>query len=56
MMRMGIRRKKAGAGLLLGPSHQMERPIVRLEIVTARTEASTPIHVRNDTMRHPSLG
>jgi hypothetical protein len=30
--------------------------MVLLEIVTARTEAKTPIHVMNETILQPSLG
>ena len=53
---MGISTYNTGAGLLLGPSHQIGRPMVRLEMATARTDARTPIQVINETVRQPSLG
>jgi len=52
----GIVMKNGDAGADDGPSHHMGRPIVRLEIATASSDANTPAHVMVETVRHPSLG
>ena len=55
-MASGIVIKSGDAGADDGPSHQMGRPMVRLEIATASSAANTPAHVMVETVRHPSLG
>ena len=55
-MASGIVMKKGDAGEYDGPSHQIGRPIVRLEMATARRAPNTPAHVIVETVRHPSLG
>jgi hypothetical protein len=55
-MARGIVMKSGDAGADDGPSHHIGRPIVRLEIATARSAANTPAHVMVETVRHPSLG
>ena len=52
----GIVMKNGDAGVEDGPSHQMGRPMVRLDIATASSAANTPAHVMVETVRHPSLG
>ncbi len=55
-MASGIVMKKGDAGVDEGPSHQMGRPIVRLEMATASSAPNTPAHVIVETVLHPSLG
>lgn len=55
-MASGIVMRKGDAGVDDGPSHQMGRPIVRLEMATASKAPNTPAHVIVETVRHPSLG
>ena len=55
-MASGIVINSGDAGADDGPSHHIGRPIVRLEIATARSAANTPAHVMVETVRHPSLG
>ena len=55
-MTRGIVMKNGDAGADDGPSHQIGRPIVRLEIATASRAPNTPAHVMVETVRHPSLG
>ena len=55
-MASGIVMKKGDAGVDDGPSHQMGRPIVRLEMATASRAPNTPAQVIVETVRHPSLG
>jgi len=55
-MARGIVMKNGDAGADDGPSHQMGRPMVRLEIATASNAPNTPAHVMVETVRHPSLG
>jgi hypothetical protein len=55
-MARGIVMRKGDAGVDGGPSHQMGRPIVRLEMATASRAPNTPAHVMVETVRHPSLG
>lgn len=55
-MARGIVMKNGDAGADDGPSHQMGRPMVRLEIATASNAPNTPAHVTVETVRHPSLG
>lgn len=55
-MTSGIAIKNGGAGVDDGPSHQIGRPMVRLEIATASNAPNTPAHVMVETVRHPSLG
>ena len=55
-MARGIVMRDGDAGADDGPSHQMGRPMVRLEIATASSAANTPAHVMVETVRHPSLG
>jgi hypothetical protein len=55
-MTRGMVRKNGDAGADDGPSHQIGRPIVRLEIVTASSAPKTPAHVMVETVRQPSLG
>ena len=55
-MARGIVMKKGEAGFEDGPSHQIGRPMVRLEIATASSAPNTPAHVMVETVRHPSLG
>ena len=55
-MASGIVMNIGDAGEDDGPSHQMGRPIVRLEMATARRAPNTPAHVTVETVRHPSLG
>ena len=50
---MGTATNNNGAGDVLGPSHQMGRPIVRLETATASMHANVPTHVTRRTVRHP---
>lgn len=56
MMARGIVMNNGDAGADDGPSHQIGRPMVRLEIATARRAPNTPAHVMVETVRHPSLG
>ena len=55
-MARGIVMNNGDAGADDGPSHQIGRPMVRLEIATARRAPNTPAHVMVETVRHPSLG
>jgi hypothetical protein len=55
-MTRGIVMKNGDAGAEDGPSHQIGRPMVRLEIATASSAAKTPAHVMVEMVRHPSLG
>jgi len=55
-MARGIVMKNGDAGADDGPSHQIGRPMVRLEMATASSAANTPAHVIVETVRHPSLG
>ena len=55
-MARGIVMRNGDAGAEDGPSHQMGRPMVRLEIATASNAPNTPAHVMVETVRHPSLG
>ena len=55
-MARGIVMRNGDAGADDGPSHQMGRPMVRLEIATASNAPNTPAHVMVETVRHPSLG
>ena len=55
-MARGIVMRNGDAGADDGPSHQMGRPMVRLEIATASSAPNTPAHVMVETVRHPSLG
>ena len=55
-MTRGIVMRNGDAGADEGPSHQIGRPIVRLEIATASRAPNTPAHVMVETVRHPSLG
>ncbi len=55
-MARGIVMRNGDAGVDDGPSHQIGRPMVRLEIATARRAPNTPAHVMVETVRHPSLG
>jgi hypothetical protein len=55
-MARGIVMNNGDAGSDEGPSHQIGRPIVRLEIATASSAANTPAQVMVETVRHPSLG
>ena len=55
-MARGIVMRKGDAGVDGGPSHQMGRPIVRLEMATASRAPNTPAYVMVETVRHPSLG
>jgi len=55
-MTRGIAMKNGDAGVEDGPSHQIGRPIVRLEIATASSAPKTPAHVMVETVRQPSLG
>ena len=52
----GIVMRNGDAGADDGPSHQMGRPMVRLEIATASNDPNTPAHVIVVTVRQPSLG
>ena len=52
----GIVMKIGEAGEDEGPSHQIGRPIVRLEMATASRAPNTPAHVIVEMVRHPSLG
>jgi hypothetical protein len=49
----GTATKTSGAGDVLGPSHQMGRPMVRLETATASMHANVPTQVTMRTVRHP---
>ena len=55
-MARGIVMKNGDAGADEGPSHQIGRPMVRLEIATASNAPNTPTHVMVETVRHTSLG
>jgi len=55
-MTRGIVMKNGDAGADDGPSHQIGRPMVRLEIATASNAPNTPAHVMVETVRQPSLG
>ena len=55
-MARGIVMRNGDAGADDGPSHQIGRPMVRLEIATARRAPNTPAHVMVETVRQPSLG
>lgn len=55
-MARGIVMRNGDAGADDGPSHQMGRPMVRLDIATASNAPNTPAHVMVETVRHPSLG
>ena len=55
-MARGIVMRNGDAGADDGPSHQMGRPMVRLEIAIASNAPNTPAHVMVETVRHPSLG
>ena len=55
-MARGIVMRHGDAGFEDGPSHQIGRPMVRLEIATASNAPNTPAHVMVETVRHPSLG
>jgi len=55
-MARGIVMRNGDEGADDGPSHQIGRPMVRLEIATASNAPNTPAHVMVETVRHPSLG
>ena len=50
---IGTATKTRGAGDVLGPSHQMGRPMVRLETATASMHANVPTQVTMRTVRQP---
>lgn len=54
MRTSGTRTRIGDAGSLSGPSHQVDRPMVRLVMAMATRLAPVRIHEMNDTVRHPS--
>lgn len=51
--RTGTATQMTGEGDVLGPSHQMGLPMVRLDTATASMHANVPTHVTRRTVRHP---